>query len=223
MGCRDISVIGDTHGCHHQLDLKPGDILIHTGDITAFEMEYEVLSFLDWFKNQPFRYKVFIGGNHDHYLEKNRGLVKKLLPESVIYLENNTTVVDGIKIFGTPAGFYQNGGMAFNYRPGEEMERALEQMPYDLDILVTHVPPRGILDENRGCPQLLEKVNRIRPYLHLFGHIHEARGIYEGGGTRFCNAALSDSPEFIQESGFHLKEKTPFQLNFSKCCCPGEG
>lgn len=48
-------------------------------------------------------------------------------------------------------------------------------------IMVTHGPPRGILDktlhgENVGCDHLMTAVSRCRPLLHCFGHIHEARG-----------------------------------------------
>ncbi|KAL8760959.1 MAG: hypothetical protein Q9184_002878 [Pyrenodesmia sp. 2 TL-2023] len=51
----------------------------------------------------------------------------------------------------------------------------------DIDILLTHGPPHGILDEthtgeNVGCEHLLRAVKRCRPRLHCFGHIHEGWG-----------------------------------------------
>lgn len=50
-------------------------------------------------------------------------------------------------------------------------------MPDDIDILVTHGPPRAHLDMiHLGCPTLLEEVWRVRPRLHIFGHVHEANG-----------------------------------------------
>jgi len=67
----DITVIGDTHGCHRQLDLQPNEMLIHTGDVTAYGLEHEFLDFLDWMEAQPFKHKVFVGGNHDLYLQNN--------------------------------------------------------------------------------------------------------------------------------------------------------
>ena len=49
-----------------------------------------------------------------------------------------------------------------------------------IDILMTHGPPRYILDEvvNEfvGCDNLLQAVGRCRPRLHCFGHIHEGHG-----------------------------------------------
>jgi Icc-related predicted phosphoesterase len=202
----DITAIGDTHGCHRQLDLQPGEMLIHTGDVTAYGLEHEFLDFLDWMETQPFRHKIFIAGNHDLYLQNNRELGRALIPDEIIYLEGKATRIEGLKIYGTPASLFQ-GGMAFNYHAGEDIEKEWEKIPGDTDILITQMPPKGILDNGSGCPQLLEKVDRIRPKLHLFGHVHEGYGQYEGGGTVFCNAAVSNSPDFLGEIGYRVERE----------------
>jgi Icc-related predicted phosphoesterase len=49
---------------------------------------------------------------------------------------------------------------------------------------MTHGPPYNILDktrngENVGCEDLLERIKAIKPYVHIFGHIHEAYGVLE--------------------------------------------
>jgi Icc-related predicted phosphoesterase len=199
----DITIIGDTHGCHRQLNLTPGEMLIHTGDITAYGLEHEVLDFLDWLKAQPFKYKIFIGGNHDLYLEKNKELLKTLIPDGIIYLENSSVEIGNINIYGTPASLYQ-GGMAFNHYSGSDIGKDWDDIPNETDILITHMPPRGILDNKAGCPQLLETVDRIRPKLHLFGHIHEGYGLYEGGGTLFCNASVCNSPDFVNGADYRV-------------------
>jgi Icc-related predicted phosphoesterase len=51
----------------------------------------------------------------------------------------------------------------------------------EIDIMVTHGPPFGILDKTEqgvhvGCENLFSAVWRCRPRLHAFGHIHEAWG-----------------------------------------------
>jgi hypothetical protein len=50
-----------------------------------------------------------------------------------------------------------------------------------VDIMMTHGPPKDILDwtarENVGCEALLRAVSRARPKLYCFGHIHEAYGM----------------------------------------------
>jgi Icc-related predicted phosphoesterase len=48
----------------------------------------------------------------------------------------------------------------------------------DIDIVMTHGPLYDHLDKthdrlNVGCPQLLQAIERVRPRLHCFGHIHE--------------------------------------------------
>ena len=102
-----VSVIGDTHGCHRQLKLQPGNILIHTGDVTAYGLETEVLDFIDWFEKQPFEHKVFIAGNHDFFFEEqSEVLIHDLLSDypDVIYLEDSDSLFIGeiskIKPFG---------------------------------------------------------------------------------------------------------------------------
>ncbi|KAK4182160.1 hypothetical protein QBC35DRAFT_396522, partial [Podospora australis] len=47
-------------------------------------------------------------------------------------------------------------------------------LPETSDIIVTHGPPKLYLDP--GCPYLREEISRIRPRLHVFGHIHIAHG-----------------------------------------------
>ncbi|KAJ7201578.1 Metallo-dependent phosphatase-like protein [Mycena pura] len=52
-----------------------------------------------------------------------------------------------------------------------------------VDILLTHGPPYGVLDCTTrgacaGCPALTARLSTLRPRLHVFGHIHEARGAY---------------------------------------------
>jgi Calcineurin-like phosphoesterase len=50
----------------------------------------------------------------------------------------------------------------------------------DVHIVMTHGPPRFMMDECRsgraGCENLLRAVSRARPLLHCFGHIHEGHG-----------------------------------------------
>lgn len=58
---------------------------------------------------------------------------------------------------------------------------AAKPVPGGIDIVMTHGPPKGILDESSqgsvGCENLLHAVRRARPRLHCFGHIHEANGM----------------------------------------------
>ena len=70
------------------------------------------------------------------------------------------------------------------------------QVPVDTDILVTHSPPYGILDQasdsdrHEGCHQFLAAVQRIKPMLQVFGYVHGACGTLSVADTLFVNAAL---------------------------------
>ena len=75
--------------------------------------------------------------------------------------------------------------------PASSMERLLSHN-MSVDILVTHHPPRGVLDltgfgVRAGLEQLWKAIGRLAPRLHLFGHIHESSGYEGGGGVIFVN------------------------------------
>jgi Icc-related predicted phosphoesterase len=188
----NITCISDTHNHHSQLDIKNGGcILIHAGDLTEYGTLEELEDFFKWFGKQNFEHKICIAGNHDLSLENiSNKLLKQLIPKEVHYLENNTIKIEGLKIWGSPCTPYFLG-MAFNKRRGEELKKHWSKIPKDTDILVTHTPPYGILDQNLGCESLLERIEIIKPKLHVFGHIHENRGIYQHPTwqTTFVNAS----------------------------------
>ncbi|MGQ9583614.1 MAG: metallophosphoesterase family protein [Thermoplasmatota archaeon] len=78
---------------------------------------------------------------------------------------------------------------------------ALEGLLVEGDVLLTHIPPLGRLDtvpwgagpgrrgrvEHAGSEELARVIGRVRPGLVISGHIHEARGMEEKGGTTFVN------------------------------------
>lgn len=73
------------------------------------------------------------------------------------------------------------GDWAFQYDRGKHGF----DIPSDVHIAITHGPPRGILDlawdESRaGCPNLFSAVQKSKPLVHCYGHIHEAWGAYLG-------------------------------------------
>ena len=87
-------------------------------------------------------------------------------------------------------------GGAFGLSSQADRTRLYTRIPDNVDILVTHGPPIGILDQppgtlrHEGCPQLLEAVTWLEPKLHVFGHVHGAHGMVNTEATLFVNAAL---------------------------------
>ena len=191
-----IITISDTHSQHLGLKLPEGDMIIHAGDVSGSGSAVAVKSFLNWFSNLDYKYKIFIAGNHDWFFEKNKeSEIEKYIPENVIYLNDSGVTIENINIWGSPVQpWFLN--WAFN-RMGKEIISHWNKIPENTDILITHGPPYNILDKTTqgtltGCPYLLEKINKTKPKYHIFGHIHESYGIIEKNNTTFINASVLD-------------------------------
>lgn len=195
-----ICFISDTHLRHqsYQIDVPECDLLIHSGDACIEgKREGEVIAFFDWFKELPSRHKVFIAGNHDWLFESNPEAARKLIPENVCYLQDSETTIGGLRIYGSPwqPEFCE---WAFNLKRGWPLRKKWEMIPAGIDILVTHGPPMGILDwskfgnEHAGCADMRQELNRVKPKIHAFGHIHGDYGTAQWAGTLFVNSSLCD-------------------------------
>jgi Icc-related predicted phosphoesterase len=202
-----IVALSDTHGNHRSVEVPPGDIIIHCGDITRKSNLSEVTDFVDWFAGLNFKYKILVAGNHDRFIRKKKAEFLELIRRHQIeYLENEVVQVDGYSIFGSP--FTLNYGClgAFTYSDLPEAERIWSLIPHNIDILVTHAPPKGFRDfsttenQNAGCEVLRDKVLSIKPQYHIFGHIHESYGIEVHGDSVFVNVSLSnESGEIVNK------------------------
>ncbi|MGC4017104.1 MAG: metallophosphatase domain-containing protein [Luteolibacter sp.] len=189
-----ICLIADTHGKHDELPLPEADLLIHCGDMCDWgDPRPDPLGEMDdWFNAAPAREVICIAGNHDRLLE-HRPLGAAPPFRHATYLEDSGTTVGGLQIHGAP--WCPNlPGFAF-YATSAELADHWRKIPTGVDILITHTPPFGILDTpsrsltHLGCPILLEELKRIRPRLHVFGHVHAAYGRKQIGDTLFVNAA----------------------------------
>lgn len=199
-----IVCISDTHNRNAEIEVPDGDILIHSGDATIRGTQYEVEEFLAWFSRLPHRHKIFVAGNHDWLYEKENRFARLLTANFKIkYLQDSFVEIEGLKIYGSPwqPRFYE---WAFNLNRGAEMAEKWRMIPDDADILITHGPPHGILDEvpkkygveNTGCEELRKKIEEIsvleKLKLHVFGHIHCGYGELSKFGVKFVNASACD-------------------------------
>lgn len=179
--------ISDTHSLHHKIAgplITKADILIHSGDITDNGTEQEVLDFLNWFIGLPNAHKIFVIGNHDVCLY-DAGRIEDL-PENVHFLQDNSVIIGGTTFFG------------LGYNHNEKL------IPEGIDCLITHEPPAMILDKSSGAHwgnmAIRNRVLKIKPKYHLFGHTHEGYGIKKIGSTIYSNAALmNDKMELVNE------------------------
>ena len=212
----DLTIIADTHGLQEEIKLQKGTILIHTGDITEYGTEEEVIDFLQWFARQPFKYKIFIAGNHDLFFEECTAVKrKKIIPKGIIYLQNSGVEIEGLKIWGSPVTPYFLG-MAFNARSGKDIKKIWNKVPLDTDILITHGPPKGILDNDFGCEELLNTVVAVQPKIQCFGHVHGRNGMVNFNQTMFINGAVVNRLEPMDTAFYIVGKPVCVELNVRK-------
>jgi len=144
------------------------DVIINAGDFLSEDFARKVLD------KTKFRAFV-IKGNWDYGLKTKNKNVKILKNEIVEY--------KGYYFLGVDWGYYSK---IYELAKGIDPKKL---------IVVTHDPPFDILDisyfgNNAGVVELREVMDRVKPILHVFGHIHESAGVMKHKGTLFVNAAL---------------------------------
>ncbi|POM81037.1 Calcineurin-like phosphoesterase [Phytophthora palmivora] len=191
-----VVCVSDTHGLHDDaLAIPDGDVFVHAGDFTDTGERSEVVAFNEFLGRLPHRYKLVIAGNHEssfdrtfypqfwhqygHCQEYNPDEVRALLTNA-LYLEDQAVLIEGFVFYGTP---WQPEfcNWAFNLPRGDALLQKWRHIPSDTDVLITHTPPMGHGDlvgyQRVGCADLLREVEgRVRPKLHVFGHVHEGYG-----------------------------------------------
>ncbi|MCA9685083.1 MAG: metallophosphatase domain-containing protein [Myxococcales bacterium] len=183
-------IVSDTHGRHDEYGALEGDVLIHCGD--GSESSAESVAALDeWFGRQRCEHVLAVGGNHDfEILRRTRN--EEQVFRHARFLLDEAVELGGLRFYGSPwvPGLF---GWAF-YAKDETLAGHWARIPSDTDVLITHTPPAGILDRDRGgygygCAQLLRRVDEIEPRVHCFGHIHASGGVLERSATTFVNAS----------------------------------
>ncbi|KAF0982277.1 hypothetical protein FDP41_011207 [Naegleria fowleri] len=218
--------MSDSHRFHENLKNFPeGDVFIHSGDISHksewkdcendqiqtkelesnFKCAPSVISFNKWLDKLPYKVKIVILGNHDigfNGISPNF-IQQKILPNA-IYLQDQAVIIKYkgkhlLKIYGTPWTTSRNMGFSMSH---SLIDQKWKEIPEDVDILVTHLPPFGVMDLAGGSePQqycdYCKKNHKYRRHwgnvalrkraiqlnekgklkAHLFGHVHEFHGL----------------------------------------------
>lgn len=188
-----IVCISDTHNFTDEITIPDGDVLVHAGDSTKWGNLKELDIVADWFHSLPHKHKVLISGNHDNAFQEKRDLAEEKFKD-FHYLRDSSVSIEGKLFYGSP---WQPifGRMAFNLKRGAALKKKWDLIPANTDVLVTHGPPAYRLDkivngEGVGSLELYKAVDRIKPKIHIFGHIHESYGQADIAGTKFINASI---------------------------------
>ena len=189
-----IVALSDTHLFTE--DLKPipdGDVLVHAGDLLRGGDLDELREGIAFFKALPHRYKILVPGNHDRCFETDVDAARALCEGFSVLIDESLTV-DGVHFYGSPWQPEFND-WAFNLPRGAPLAEKWALIPHTVDVLITHGPPRGILDgtgegrRGHGCEDLAKAVQeRSTIALHMFGHIHPAGGVI-AQGTLYANVS----------------------------------
>ena len=195
-----IVALSDIHGKWKQLgDLPECDILISAGDYSFRGEKHMVKDFHTWLNKQDAAHIISVQGNHEVWVEHNFEEAKEIATTAcpaIHFIDEGLIEIEGIKIWcsAITPWFYD---WAWNRRISE-IEPHWAKIPDDTDILVTHGPPYGILDElmsgaRAGCMHLYERVKQVEPDIHIFGHLHLNGGQNKTiDKTTFYNVASCD-------------------------------
>lgn len=195
-GTMRIVCISDTHGHHRAIPIPAGDILVHAGDL--FIEDRGLTSSLGgersrcrlermgaWLADLPFAHVVCIGGNHDAILQDLGATeVRRALnahrrgshvSAEVHYLADEGIEINGLSIYGAPLSVQQfKGSQNRAFQVSAQQDAAADRAPMvsshgRVDVLITHGPPKGVLDAGKGSELVADAVRQLHPTLHFFG------------------------------------------------------
>ena len=162
----------------------------------------------EWAAAHPDIQFVAIPGNHDVFLTRmNLARESMRLPPNVHFLIDEEVEVCGLKFYGTPWCPWINGKWAFEACDPRREQMWFACIPNGTDVLVSHSPPyvEGLeIDcscqyptERRkhfGSRPLYDAIERRRPALNIFGHIHtgDHRPLRMPCGTLARNVSILD-------------------------------
>lgn len=192
-----LVAVSDTHWKLDELKLPKGDIFVFAGDWSVSNGGVsDAIKFANYVHKLKFKHKLVIAGNHDFAAQHESSLVKQLFKEAgAIYLQDESVVIDGLKFWGSPwSPEFMNWAFM---KPDYELTKVYNGIDPDTDILITHTPPYGTLDrlpsfENVGSHALEDAVHRVKPSVHIFGHIHCGYGVEYSDNTVYYNVSVCD-------------------------------
>lgn len=206
-----IVALSDTHTFHHQVKVPECDVLCFAGDFSSAGRPGEVLSFLNWLNAQPASYKLYCAGNHDESYEQDlqfKHMVLNQYPD-LIYLEDTGVKIFGLTFWGSPFT-PEFCNWSFMLPRGKPLQDKWAMVPDETNVLITHGPPYGIMDDvsfigtRVGDVDLRNRVKELKDLrAHFFGHIHReksAKRQMRMGKTTFANVSLcNDAYSVVNE------------------------
>lgn len=193
-----LCLISDIHGTWNKVTIPECDILISCGDYSFRGEPYMVKDFHRWLNKQNAKYVISVQGNHEKQVEQYFNVSKQIALEAcprVNFIDEGLIEIDGVKIWCSAiTPFFHN--WAWNRYRGDEIKKHWDKIPNDIDVLITHGPPAGVLDKcpdgrRVGCDNLYNRIYHLKNLkMHAFGHIHDSYGTQVIGNVTFINASI---------------------------------
>lgn len=202
-----VVCISDTHTMHDEITIPECDMLIHAGDFSYYgRWNKEVEPFVEWFGAQPAKHKILIAGNHEMNLKYAMSSMEAKCKElGIEFLRNDHTIKAQRMIFGSPYSV-KFGNWAYGL-PDDNLQDIWDMINPLTEIIVVHGPPYEIMDKtingNRHCGSktLADHIKTLpNVKLVVFGHIHEAKGIFIKDGITYVNASICGFPRYDELS-----------------------
>lgn len=213
--------IGCTHQVHDKLSIpEDTDILIHTGDWSNSrdinENCKEFFKFRAWVENNlgHIPHKIFVPGNHSIYEYNNQRTAKEIFKEVGVHLLVDEAIeIEGIKFYGSPY-VPRHGDWAY-MAERHKLSKRWENIPEDTDILITHGPPKGILDLTEEYDHTLsqqgdkalktfikKRLKKLK--LHMFSHIH-SNSVITNNGVLFRDGVFYSNASVVKDGQRYIK------------------
>jgi predicted phosphodiesterase len=202
-----IVAVSDTHGRHRDLEIPECDLFIHCGDYTARDSMVELPMFSEWVNSLPCKDKLLVAGNHDKCFESNPDWAYKEF-SGMVSTFGGFPWKNYVIFCSSIQPVFNN--WSFNLTPEQRRARydhILTIFKNQIQILVTHCPPKNILDvaynKHLGDPELSRFIEQLpNMKLHIFGHIH-GMGPNDPvtiNGVTYINASvLNDRYELVRK------------------------
>lgn len=186
---------------HHFLDktsrngfLPHGHILVHSGNFTDHGTDEEFAQFNGWLESvsDRYHYRVVVLGNRDVKVYGNDwDSMKKLLPAATHVLSHSEATILGIRFYGAPWHWGHKKNYMLRQGAPTTTTGRFDDIPAGINVLVTHGPAMDRLDitncsetkEHWGSAELLDALRRVKPGVHLHGHVKDARGFISAFGN----------------------------------------
>lgn len=200
----------DSHNAHEKINLpnlKEVDVVVFSGDESNYKdpslNEKEFFEFIDWYGKLEHSNKIMIAGNHSAFIDTyKKDAEREIKDRGIIYLNKKQVTINGKVFYGEPTT--PNFGSWYFMASRDKLHKHYELIPDYCHVLITHGPPKGILDlsvnrknnlEFCGCSALRRVIkNHKTLQLNCFGHIHsnydfDNHGILYRDGKIYSNGA----------------------------------